>query len=68
VKNPKFKEGDSVRILDPEVVNILGFRRCRVAEIGKRFRRYRVLPAGPGMWSWWIKEKDLELVSPEEPE
>jgi len=62
MKNPKFKVGDSVRILDPVAVKILGFRRSAVVRPHERLRQYLVRPEGPGMWSWWIKEKDLELV------
>jgi len=62
MKNPKFKVGDTVRILDVDAIRILGLRLGTISEVGKRRRQYLVKPTGPGMWHWWIKEKDLEPV------
>jgi len=63
MKNPKFKVGDRVRILESDAKETLGFQRGTVMEVGKRLRRYLVSQRlGYFGYAWWIKEKDLELI------
>jgi len=63
MKNPKFKVGDRVRILDPSAKEVMRLERGAVIEVGKHLRRYLISArfGYPG-WAWWIKERDLELV------
>ena len=63
MKNPKFKMGEVVRVLDRFGLSILAGHMGEVVELGPRLRVYRVSFGSEEWERWWIKERDLELVS-----